>query len=157
MFLSITLGIYSWKGTCNCFLLPLTNTHIHLHVHILTHTETHTIPSTRGRQLFNSFSIAAISSSRSITVSAGIYSSLVLIMKMWYCTLKPCGYSWPIDFCSVMVYRRREAASSSSSSCRCTEVKRHQFLQFGLSGIFLFKKTYITSSIVIKMIQFTSY
>lgn len=112
MFLSITLGIYSWKGTCNCFLLPLTNTHIHLHVHILTHTETHTIPSTRGRQLFNSFSIAAISSSRSITVSAGIYSSLVLIMKMWYCTLKPCGYSWPIDFCSVMVYRRREAASS---------------------------------------------
>lgn len=52
MFLSITLGIYSWKGTCNCFLLPLTNTHIHLHVHILTHTETHTIPSTRGRQLF---------------------------------------------------------------------------------------------------------
>lgn len=65
-------------------------------------TNTHAAPCAGGRRLFNSFSIAAISSSRSITLSAGIYSSLALIMKMWYCTWNPlailglwtCAVSW---------------------------------------------------------------
>lgn len=39
--------------------------------------------------MFNSLWIAAVSSSASITLSAGISSSLVLIMKMRYCTCKP--------------------------------------------------------------------
>lgn len=68
--------------------LFLVNADKHTHIYkgtvcLHTHTHTHTAPRARGRQLFNSFSIAAISSPRSITLSAGIYSSLVLIMKMW--------------------------------------------------------------------------
>lgn len=39
--------------------------------------------------MFNSLWMATVSSSGSITLSAGIYSSLVLIMKMRYCTCKP--------------------------------------------------------------------
>lgn len=39
--------------------------------------------------MFNSLWIASVSSSGSITLSAGVYSSLVLIMKMRYCACKP--------------------------------------------------------------------
>lgn len=65
-----------------------------------------------GKRLFNSLRIATISSSGSITLSAGIYSSLVLIMKMWYCTWIPSSYSWPLDFCSIMLSRCKHSCET---------------------------------------------
>lgn len=113
--LNMLVDILQWTTPVCCFLLMLTSINIKC---VYKHTHT---PCAGERRLFNSLRIATTSSSGSITLSAGIYSSLVLIMKMWYCTWNSSSYSWPLDFCCVTVYRLRQTQLADSFMPRDVE------------------------------------